>query len=205
MRTLLRAACRSIAIAGLALATYAGFQAIVWAYSGHWSDGGLRQRPASRIGAMVGAIPMTDGVKLIHRFRVADDHWTAFRIRTVTWGHVDRPGRCRWVLYELRRDERIEVRRGRFRAAEVADWGTLAQRFEEIPDSAGRTYELVFSAPETPMMESAGLAVYQATGGLATTTVKDARSSGEPLNLAANVEHQGVGPALTLIHGRGTR
>lgn len=199
---MLRPIYRLAAVGCLALATFAGFRAIEAAYAGTLHGGRFRHRPSARLGEMVGAVPLTEGVKLIHRFRVDDDHWTAFQVRTVTWDHKHRPGRCLWVLYELGDGERREVRRGRFRAADVVDWGHLAQRFAEVPDSGGRTYELVFSAADTPLMESVGLAVHRTNGGEVATIVRDARPNGEPLNLAAGVEHPGIGPSLTLIHCR---
>lgn len=157
---------RLIALACLILGTIAGFQAIARGYSRALGREGLVRLPSARRGEPVATVPLVRGTIVVHRFVVDRDHWVGFGIRTVTWGHFPRPGRCSWVLFERQpgKDERTEVRRGSFRASRLRDGTSFPVRFAGIPDSAGRTYELEFSGPDVSADESVGLPIYPATG-----------------------------------------
>jgi hypothetical protein len=94
----------------------------------------------------------------------AENGLAKLRFQTVTFSDRHRPHDVLWKIHEILEDgSKIEKRSGRFSADKAKDWQFITLNFKPIADSICKHYEVSFSAPGTPQLESMGFPVYKTT------------------------------------------
>jgi hypothetical protein len=171
----------AVCLVALAAGTGAAFRGVdAWARGGFAEHRRHAPSTVSRIGEVVGSLPLASDVVVRQEIDVEQDGLAGLRVRTVTWGADPSSYDCNWSLVEVSADGRSlrTVRSGTFPTAAATDWGYVDLRFEPIAGSLAARYALrITIGPESPV-KPLGLPLFQPVGTAVEVSVR--RRRGEP-------------------------
>ncbi|MBD1878301.1 hypothetical protein NC997_06430 [Trichocoleus sp. DQ-A2] len=146
----------------IGLLTLLGFNAIFQYYAPNGIAATLPLARLSEPFALVTAIELWDKSNLTQPFVAELNGLGRIDIQVVTWLERPRQNDVFWQLSEIGDDgKKILKRKGSFHARDAKDWRFVSLKFQPLPESACKHYEISFSAAGTSQPESIGLPIYK--------------------------------------------